>query len=105
MNSNKVRAVWISRIPELLEAKGQMLGKGRAVRVDEMAEAIHVSRQTIYAWMSSNGQNVITADSAARLERYFGVSIWNIWRLEITNESGEVAQGIELGQQVGAGAD
>ena len=89
MNAPRTRAVWVSRISELLEAKGRMLGLGRAVKPDEMAAQIGVSRQTVYTWMSPDGLSSLSADSAAKLERYFGVSAANIWRLDYITESAD----------------
>lgn len=81
MKTTSIRAVWKSRISELLQAKGTMLGLERPIRPEEVANELGVSRQTIYTWMGDDGINMLTADNAAKLERYFGVPVWSIWRL------------------------
>lgn len=87
MNDLKqAKGVWKSRLQLLLEIKGNMLGKGRALRPEELAEAVGVSRQTVYAWMSDNGLQRLTADHAIRLQRYFGVPVDKIWQLEDQEE-------------------
>jgi len=94
MSRYDVKGRWVNRIPELLAAKGQMLGLDRPVTVDEMASEIGVSRQTVYTWISGRDAAMLAADSAAKLERYFGIKVWSIWRLEVEGVSEN-----ELGQQ------
>ena len=77
---------WKSRINELLDAKGRMLGLDRAVTAEEAAKELGVSRQTVYAWMEDEGIQMLSAEKAARVARYFGVPVYSVWRLE-ENES------------------
>lgn len=100
MDRYAIKGKWKSRIPELLAAKGEMLGLGRPVKPDEMAAEIGVSRQTVYNWASLDGIDTLTGDSSAKLVQYFGVPVWNIWRLEF--EPADKAS--EVGQPVGVAA-
>jgi len=69
--SAKKEPVYISRIRELLELKSVMAG--RDIEVQEIADHVGVTRQTVSAWMSTRG--VLTPPRAKyqrRLEDFFG---------------------------------
>lgn len=89
MKTKDMGGVWKSRLSDLLLAKGQMLGKGRALTPEELSKEIGVSRQTVYNWMSPDGLKTLTANHAIRLERFFGVPVERIWQLE-EDEPGNV---------------
>ncbi len=88
---DKRNKVWVSTIRDLLNAKGQLLG--RDVSPEELADFVGVSRQTVYTWMSEKGIPTISADKTARLMEFFGVPEWRLWRLvdvEAEDEPGQV---------------
>jgi len=80
------RAVYISRIRELLELKRQM--EQREISVKELADFVGVSRQTMHLWMSPHGIKTLPAShKQARLEEFFGVSWKQIWQLKEEGEA------------------
>lgn len=85
---------WKSRIPELLEAKGDLLG--RKVSPEELAQAIGVTRQTIYTWIAEEGVPTISADKTAKLMEFFGVPEWRLWSLQAADDT-------ELGEVLAVG--
>jgi len=86
--------VWVSRIGELLEAKSQL--ERRDVTVDELADYVGVSRQTISTWKSYRGVKSIPAKYTAKLCDFFGVDEWNLWTLDTGRDRED-----SLGQLVG----
>lgn len=91
MNTRDLNGVWRSRLKELMRMKGEMLGLGRALKPEELANEIGVSKQTVYNWLADDGLQSLTANHAIRLVRYFGVPINRIWELSEDTEGQPVA--------------
>jgi transcriptional regulator with XRE-family HTH domain len=90
-------AVWISRIGELLAVKSRQ--ERRDVTIEELADFVGVSRQTIHAWKSHSGVKTIPANHTAKLCEFFDVSEWELWEL-IEEESEQSPEQSNEGQLV-----
>jgi len=74
-------AVYVSRIEELLKLKSDMTKE--TISVNDLADYVGVSRQTIYLWMSEKGVNSLpTAERQRKLEKFFSVTWDKIWTLK-----------------------
>ena len=83
-------AVWVSRIAELLEAKGRQ--ERRKITDEELADFVGVSRQTIHTWKGYAGVRSIAAEYVAKLCAFFGVPEWELWALVMMDEADEPGQ-------------
>lgn len=72
-------AIWVSRIDELMARKTRE--ERREVTVEELADFVGVSRQTVHTWKSIKGVKTVPADSTARLCAFFGCKEWDLWEL------------------------
>lgn len=80
-------AVWVSRIGELLAKKSH--DERRKVTIEELADFVGVSRQTISTWSNYRGINTLSADKTAKLCEFFGVQEWELWKLSEVDEPGQ----------------
>ena len=80
-------ATWVSRIGELLEAKSRQ--ERRDVTVEELADFVGVSRQTVHTWKHYRGVNTLSAEKTAKLCEFFGVQEWELWKLSEVDEMGQ----------------
>jgi DNA-binding XRE family transcriptional regulator len=86
-------AVWKVDFERFLLKKSAKLG--RLITIEELANAIGVSRQTIYSWRS--GVKNVPAENSAKLAEFLECHVWDLWKLE-TSDDEETPEG----QQVGA---
>ena len=77
-------AIWVSRIDELLAKKSRE--ERRDVTVEELAEFVGVSRQSVHTWKSISGVKTIPATHTAKLCEFFGVGEWELWDLVVLEE-------------------
>lgn len=79
-----MKAVWVSRIDELLKAKSRVMKHD--VTIADLAKYINVSRQTIHTWKGYKGVARIPAEHTAKMCEFFGVNEWELWALEVIDE-------------------
>lgn len=82
--AKRPNAIWVSRIDELLAEKSRVTR--RDWRVEDLANFVGVSRQTVQTWKSLSGMKAITAWHTAKMMEFFGCQEWQLWELVVLTE-------------------
>ncbi len=90
-----MRAIWISRIDELLAEKNRVERRlpGQKYTVEDVADYCGVSRQSVQTWKSVQGMQLIAAEYTAKLCRFFNCTYADLWQLVILDEKPDGTEG------------